>query len=140
MRLFIIVLLSLTTLVFAPHVAAAKTRVRTSVSKSGGGGLSTGYSKAKLSRATNSVVVTFMNLGSVSRITYTLSYTANGIEQGAMGSLVPTGAATDGRDLYFGTCSHGVCTPHRGIQKAVLLIETQLKSGRTHVKRYRIRY
>lgn len=83
-------------------------------------------------------MVTFVNLTNVSRITYTLSYTANGIEQGAMGSLVPSGA-TDSRDLYFGTCSHGVCTPHRGIQKATLVIETQLKSGKKNIKRYRIK-
>jgi hypothetical protein len=55
-----------------------------------------------------------------------------------MGSITPAGS-TDSRDLYFGTCSHGVCTPHRGIQGATLLIETQLKSGKTHVKRYRIK-
>jgi hypothetical protein len=140
MKLLVILLLTVVTLTVAPSTYAAKSRVRTSVVKSGGGGGGAGYSKAKLSRATNSVVLTFLNLGNVSRITYTLSYAANGIEQGAMGSLVPSGAATDTRDLYFGTCSHGVCTPHRGIQKAVLLVETQLTSGRTHVKRYRIRY
>jgi hypothetical protein len=78
-------------------------------------------------------------LGSVSKITYTLSYTANGIEQGAVGSLIPSGSATDTRDLYFGTCSHGVCTPHRGIQNATLLVETSLKSGRRNIKRYRIK-
>ena len=118
-------------------VLAAKPRVRSSA-KSYVASSTSGYSKAKLSRATNSVVVTFMNLGSVSRVTYTLSYTANGVEQGAMGSITPAGT-TDSRDLYFGTCSHGVCTPHRGIQNATLIIETQLKSGKVNVKRYRIK-
>lgn len=137
MRLLGVFLLCFVTFFLVPHASAAKPRVRSSgVLRTGA--VTTGYSKAKLSRATNSVVVTLMNLGNVSRVTYTLSYAANGIEQGAMGSLVPSGS-TDSRDLYFGTCSHGVCTPHRGIQKAVLLIETQLKSGKTHVKRYRIK-
>ncbi len=130
----------LLTVVFGAAVTpvfAAKPRVR-SGAKSAVVSSASGYSKARLSRATNSVVVTFINLGSVSRVTYTLSYTANGIEQGAVGSITPAGT-TDSRDLYFGTCSHGVCTPHRGIQNATLLIETQLKSGKMNVKRYRIK-
>lgn len=122
-----------------PTVLAAKPRVPSAAPVKSGAVSSTGYSRAKLSRGTNSVVVTFTNLGKVSKITYTLSYTANGIEQGVVGSLTPSGAATDSRDLYFGTCSHGVCTAHRGIQKAVLVVETQLTSGRTNVKRYRIK-
>ena len=137
MKIFALVILTLLFSFAAYPVHAAKPRVR-SGAKSPVVSSTSGYSKAKLSRSTNSVVVTFMNLGNVSRVTYTLSYTANGIEQGAMGSITPAGS-TDSRDLYFGTCSHGVCTPHRGIQGATLLIETQLKSGKTHVKRYRIK-
>lgn len=136
MKILIILLLAFS--LFAFPVEAAKPRVRTSGTKSTGT-VATGYSKAKLSRGTNSVVVTFINLGNVSRVTYTLSYTANGIDQGAVGSLAPSGSSTDARDLYFGTCSHGVCTPHRGIQNATLIIETQLTSGRTNTKRYKIR-
>lgn len=137
MNLVVLFLVSLSLLIFSPSAHAAKPRVRSTGTKSTTA-VTSGYSKAKLSRSTNSVVVTFVNLTNVSRVTYTLSYTANGIAQGAMGSLVPSGS-TDSRDLYFGTCSHGVCTPHRGIQKATLIIETQLKSGKTHIKRYRIK-
>jgi hypothetical protein len=138
MKFAVLFLVSLSLAMFAPHVEAAKPRVRTTGTKSAGAVTTSGYSKAKLSRSTNSVMVTFVNLSNVNRVTYTLSYTANGIEQGAMGSLVPSGS-TDSRDLYFGTCSHGVCTPHRGIQKATLIIESQLKSGKVNVKRYRIK-
>lgn len=138
MKFVVLFLVSLSLAMFAPHAEAAKPRVRTTGTKSTGAVTTSGYSKAKLSRSTNSVMVTFVNLSNVNRVTYTLSYTANGIEQGAMGSLVPSGA-TDSRDLYFGTCSHGVCTPHRGIQKATLIIESQLKSGKVNVKRYRIK-
>lgn len=138
MKFIVVFLLMLTAGICAPSVFAAKPRVRSAVSR-GSGSIATGYSKAKLSRNTNSIVVTFINLGSVSRVTYTLSYKANGIEQGAVGSVVPSGSFTDTRDLYFGTCSHAVCTPHRGIQNASLRIETKLKSGKTHVKRYRIK-
>ena len=140
MKLLVILFLSALTLAHASPVEAAKPRnPATRTAKSSGSAIATGYSKAKLSRNTNSVILTFINLGNVSKITYTLSYTANGIEQGAMGSITPAGNATDSRDVYFGTCSHGVCTPHRGIQNASLVVETHLKNGRTNVKRYKIR-
>ncbi len=138
MKLAVMFLLSVSALIFTPTALAAKPRVRTSVAK-GSVRAATGYSQARLSRGTNSIVLTFINLSKVSKSTYTLSYTANGIEQGAIGSLVPTGNESEKRDIYFGTCSHGVCTPHRGIQRAVLLVETQLKSGGTNVKRYKVR-
>jgi len=140
MKLIVTLLLTFTIFVLTPQVSAAKVRVRTSTAKVGTSvATTTGYSRAKLSRATNSVILTFQNLGNVTRATYTLSYTANGIDQGAVGSVAPSGSTTDTRDIYFGTCSHGVCTPHRGIQNAVLLVETQLKSGNTNTKRYRIK-
>jgi hypothetical protein len=65
-------------------------------------------------------------------------YTANGIDKGDVGSLTPTGT-TESRDFYFGTCSHGVCTPHYNIRDASLLIETTLKNGRINTKRYLIK-
>lgn len=122
----------------AQSAYAAKVRVRkpaTSASRSTS--VSGSYSSAKLSRPTNSVIVSFFNLGNVSKISYTLSYSANGISQGVGGSITPSGAS-DSRDLYFGTCSHGVCTPHTNIKNARLTVTTFLKSGGKHVKLYRI--
>ena len=137
--IFILALFALTTAgVFAP-VHAAKPRVKKAVVKTTTIANTAGYSSARLSRGTNSVIVTFRNLSKVARINYTLSYNANGVEQGVVGSLTPSGQASDSRDLYFGTCSHGVCTAHRSITGATLTIETKLKSGGTHVKRYRIK-
>lgn len=98
-----------------------------------------GYSSARLSRPTNSVVVTFQNLGNVKKVSYEFSYTANGIPQGVVGSIAPAGSASETRDLYFGTCSAGVCTPHYNLKSAVLVVTTQLTSGATNVKRYRIK-
>lgn len=97
------------------------------------------FSKVSLSRPTHSAVVTFMNLSKVKRIEYALSYTANGISQGVMGSFAPAGQSTDSRDLYFGTCSKGVCTPHVGIQNATLTVTTTTTSGGTNTKRYRFK-
>lgn len=123
--------------ILVPSAHAAKLRVR----KTGGGG-GTGavsYSSAKLSRSTNSIVVTFQNLTNTKRVRYELSYLANGIPQGAMGTVQTAGLVSDSRDLYFGTCSHGVCTPHYNISNATLLITTELTMGGTNTKRYRIK-
>lgn len=135
-RLCILLLVSLS-LISVPSVSAAKIRVRTALKKT----VSTavGYSKARLSRNTNSVIVTFQNLSNVKSISYTLSYKSGSTEQGAMGSITPTGAATETRDLYFGTCSHGVCTAHRNITGATLTIQSNLKNGKTNTKLYRIK-
>lgn len=139
-----VLLLFLTVLslaLFPRQVLAAKKRVRTVShivnNKRTGTGIS--YSTARLSRATNSVVITFSNLENVTNNTYTLSYTANGIEQGVMGTVAPHGSSTDTRDLYFGTCSKGVCTPHRFIQNATLSVKTVLTNGAQYVKRYRLK-
>lgn len=97
------------------------------------------YSSAKLSRGTHSVVGTFNVLPGVARFDYILSYAANGIQQGVVGSFVPSGDGSESRDLYFGTCSHGVCTPHYGITNASLTITVTLKSGATYIKRYSLK-
>jgi hypothetical protein len=99
--------------------------------------VSLSYSKVSLSRSTHSAVISFFNLNKVKKIEYALSYSANGISQGVMGSFSPSGQSSDNRDLYFGTCSKGVCTPHYGIKNAVLVVTTTLNSGATNTKRYK---
>lgn len=116
-------------------IHAAKPRIRKPITK----GALLSYSTAKLSRNTNSVIVTLQNLHAAKRIRYELSYLANGIPQGAMGSIAINGQETDSRDLYFGTCSHGVCTPHYNITQATLVVTTDLVSGGTNTKRYKIK-
>ena len=125
------------TLLLSSSVNAAKLCVRKT--GSGGSRAVVSYSSARLSRSTNSIIVTFQNLTNAKRVQYELSYLANGIAQGAMGTITTTGLVSDSRDLYFGTCSHGVCTPHYNITNAILLVTTQLTSGGTNTKRYRIK-
>ncbi len=115
-------------------IQAAKIRVR-STSTAGKG---VAYSSAKLSRNTNSIILTLSNLDKVAKVSYTLSYSASGIEQGAVGSITPS-SSTDSRDLYFGTCSKGVCTPHYNIKNASLTVTVSLKTGGTYVKRYKLK-
>lgn len=94
------------------------------------------YATARLSRGTNSVVVSFNAKSNIQKFSYVLSYTANGIPQGVVGTFIPSGAGSESRDLYFGTCSHGVCTPHYGITGASLTITTTLTGGATYIKRF----
>ncbi len=118
-------------------VLAAKPRVRQRVATKASS--SAAYSSVRLSTTTRSVVLTLLNLDRVRKVTYTLSYTANGIQQGVVGSITPSGQKTDTRDLYFGTCSKGVCTPHYTISNATLTVTTTITSGATTTKRYRIK-
>ncbi|MBI4058271.1 hypothetical protein HY408_00720 [Candidatus Gottesmanbacteria bacterium] len=120
-------------LVSASTAQAAKKRVRTKPT------VGTSYSKAKLMRSSNSVQVIFTNLKYVASISYVLSYTSHGTDKGAAGTIIPKVNPSETRDLYFGTCSKGVCTPDTNIQNATLTVTTILKSGGTHTKRYRIR-
>lgn len=131
-RIITIVLMFVFLVSGAGEVLAAKKLVRkaSTVTKA------VSYSSVKLNRASHSAVVTFMNLSKAKNVEYTLSYSANGIPQGAVGSFAPDGS-NQSRDLYFGTCSKGVCTPHYGITNATLLVKTIFSSGSTHSKRYR---
>lgn len=97
------------------------------------------YSSAKLSRGTHSVITTFYALPGVAKFDYALSYAANGIPQGVVGAFMPTSGGSESRDLYFGTCSKGVCTPHYGITGATLTVTATLKNGATYIKRYSLR-
>jgi hypothetical protein len=117
-----------------PPVFAAKKKVKktTAVTQT------VSYSQAKLSRNTNSVVINFQNLDKITKISYELSYIATGIPQGVAGTITPSNTS-DQRDLYFGTCSKGVCTPHTNIVNAQLIIRAYLKSGSTYTKLYRIK-
>jgi hypothetical protein len=94
------------------------------------------YSSARLSRDTHSIVATFYDVAGVTKFDYVLSYSANGVPQGVVGSFTPNGSGNQTRDLYFGTCSKGVCTPHYGITSATLTITATTGTGATYIKRY----
>ncbi|MBI3955990.1 hypothetical protein HY339_01930 [Candidatus Gottesmanbacteria bacterium] len=138
-RVLFVFLFLVVTLSVSPPVHAAKPRVQKSVpaaSKKVVAGVT--FSSAKLSTASRSVVVSFVNLDKVSKISYLLNYTGSGQSQGVGGSITPSGT-TDSRDLYFGTCSKGVCTPHYNIKNATLVVTATLKSGGARTKRYLLR-
>jgi len=124
---FILIIVALS--VFSKPAFALKKRIRATRAV---------YSSAKLSRGTHSVIAMFYALPGVTKFDYELSYSANGIPQGVVGTFAPAGK-NDSRDLYFGTCSKGVCTPHYGITRATLTVTATLKSGATYIKRYSLK-
>jgi len=133
--LFFIFLFLFLSLSLAQPVFAAKIRVRKPrATKS-----SISYSSVSVSPSTHSVSLKLLNLSKVKSVTYELSYAAWDVPQGAMGTIAVAGQTTDGRDLYFGTCSHGVCTPHYGLSsQASLLVCTEMTNGTEWCKRYAI--
>ncbi len=139
MKRYVLIVILFLMILGPAEVYAAKARVAKTGGVTGGKSVGGSYSTARLSRGTNSVVVSLVNLANVSKVSYTLSYLGSGILQGVVGSLTPSGAS-DSRDLYFGTCSRGVCTPHYNIKNARLVITTYLKTGSRNVKLYRIKY
>lgn len=84
------------------------------------------------------LLINFSGFSGITSVTYTLTYNANGIAQGAMGTATPeTGG--EQREVLFGTCSHGVCRYHTNITNAKLVIDSKLSSGLTVRKPYRIK-
>lgn len=84
------------------------------------------------------LLINFSGFGNIVSVTYTLTYNANGIPQGAMGTVTPE-TAGEQREVLFGTCSHGVCRYHTNITNARLVIDSKLSSGLVIRKPYRIK-
>lgn len=93
----------------------------------------------KLRKDRQALLVSFGNLPKALSVSYILTYTQNGQQEGAGGSVNPSEGNTATRELLFGTCSSGVCRLHNGISNMRFEVTAQLKSGKTVIKRYRIR-
>lgn len=85
------------------------------------------------------VLFNFSNFGSITKADYAFTYTANGLQQGAGGTVYPTNEPTKVRELLFGTCSTGVCTYHSGIRDAKLTVSAQLTNGKKATKSFRFK-
>lgn len=81
------------------------------------------------------VRLTFSNLKSVSRATYTLTYKDNGIDRGVMGS-VSLKKPTFSRDIIIGTCSSGVCRYYWTVKKITVQVDTLYKNGSSTSRKY----
>lgn len=80
------------------------------------------WSKVK----SNTVVLTIGGLKSgYKTVTYEISYDTQGVVQGVTSRPMDiSGKDTFTRDdIYLGTCSKNVCTPHKGVSKVSVVLE-----------------
>lgn len=91
---------------------------------------------ARLSPNRTSLDVFFNNLNNANSVSYTLSYQADGVEQGVIGTLDSSSGNSTTRNLLFGTCSKGVCRYHQNITNMKLEISSELKNGKTSLRRF----
>ena len=93
----------------------------------------------KLRSDRRALIVYFSNLQNATAISYLLTYTTNGQEEGARGDLNLKGLSTTTSELLFGTCSKNVCRYHTNIKDARLEVTYASKAGKKYLKRYKIK-
>jgi hypothetical protein len=91
------------------------------------------FTNAILLRQRNEVRINFAMLKDVSKIDYTLTYTANGLPQGVVGSITPDGSMHVSKTIFLGTCSQNSCVYHNA-SNIQLEVTTEYKSGRIVTK------
>ena len=84
------------------------------------------------------IIATFSNLEIASSVSYSLTYTSRGIQEGAGGSITDL-SGTQTRELIFGTCSAGVCRYHPNPKNVRFTVTTKLNSGKKVSKVFRIK-
>lgn len=124
---------------FTTPTLAAKPRVwKTSTTVTTTTATKPSYS-VKLRADRRAVNINFYNAGLAEKVSYELTYLGNDIEQGVVGSVLANEGSSAFRLLLFGTCSKNVCTYHKNISDARLKITAKLSSGKTLIKKYKIR-
>ena len=94
-------------------------------------------SKVRFRPDRRALLINFSGFNNILSGSYELTYTANGVPQGAGGSIII--GDTETKTLLFGTCSGGVCKYHSNIQNARLIITSITKSNQKIIKPYRIK-
>ena len=83
--------------------------------------------------------MSFGNFSGIESVSYSFTYTTNGLTQGAGGTITSSNNPTSVRELLFGTCSGGVCRYHHNLSQAKLLLTAKFSNGRTASKSYKIK-
>lgn len=136
-RLFFIILMAVLFLP-TPAIAAKKRVAAKAVSRGTTVSVTNGVkSSVRLQPDHLALLINFSGFDNIQSGSYELVYTANGIGQGAGGSVLLGDTST--KTLLFGTCSKGVCTYHKNITNARLTISSNLKNGQKVIKTYRIK-
>lgn len=93
----------------------------------------------KLRKDHLAINVNFYYLNTANSVSYELTYLGNDNEQGVFGSVLPKEGSSTSRLLLFGTCSKNVCRYHQNIQNMQFKITAKLKSGKTLIKKYKVK-
>ena len=123
---------------FSSHPAYAKILPRFKGVSAKGGSRGIGAS-ARLRQDRQALIVSFSNLRKAKSVSYILSYRTNGKDEGVAGEIDSSAGDSTSRELLFGTCSTGVCTYHTNIANMKLEVTSSLVSGKTTIKRFRIK-
>lgn len=83
--------------------------------------------------------ITFNNVNTANSVSYELTYLSGDLEKGVFGSILPKEGNSATRSLLFGTCSKTVCTYHSNISSMQLKITAKLKTGKTLIKKYKVK-
>lgn len=85
------------------------------------------------------ILMSFTSFSTIGSVSYSFTYSTNGVPQGAGGTISSSNNPTANRELLFGTCSTGVCTYHNNITNAKLVLTAKYTNGNTATKTYRIK-
>ncbi|OGG27355.1 hypothetical protein A2960_00110 [Candidatus Gottesmanbacteria bacterium RIFCSPLOWO2_01_FULL_39_12b] len=87
----------------------------------------------------NGILFSFLNFNGLESVSYSFTYSTNGIQQGAAGNITKANNPLLTRELLFGTCSGGVCRYHSNLANARLTLNARFTNGNTRTKVYKIR-
>ena len=114
-------------------------RSSSAAGSSGGGSPSTVTVSPRFMSGKSGLRVSFNGISNAKKITYMLNYETNGKQEGVAGTITAADGNSTSRDLLFGTCSSGVCRYHEGLKNMKFEVRSDLKNGKTAVRRYRIK-
>ena len=124
---------------FPSPVLAAKPRVWKTTQKSTATSAGRPTYSVKLRSDRRALNITFNNVNTANSVTYELTYLSGNLEKGVFGSILAKEGNYTTRSLLFGTCSKNVCTYHPNISGMQFKITTKLNSGKTLIKKYKIK-
>lgn len=109
-------------------------RAKTVVTKSG-----LPQSSLRLRGDKLALLLKLVNLTEAKTVAYRLTYNSTQAPQGVEGSLDPAIGSIQ-KELVFGTCSGAVCTYHTEIEDMRFQLTIGLKSGKTLIRKYQIKF
>lgn len=83
--------------------------------------------------------LSFGNFNGLDSVTYSFTYSTNGIQQGVGGTITPNNSPSSPRELLFGTCSRSVCRYQYNLSNARLILAARYTNGKTASKTYKIK-